>query len=256
MDAWSRCALVRAWVTPGPCGGIFWAALSLRKDGGNLSTENRERWKVLASSILFVSIWLFLPLKIRTNIAFCKQWDHLSLLSNPLSTSTSTQVHQKCEHSSLKLCTKAFSWSHKCIMARRPLLLQAYLRSRWWWWSCSSSSWPIQPVHVCTFWAEHLKISFDLVAICIGTGSEVCAQKVHVIRRSQISTGLKNVFKPDWSTKQEKTWKHFLKQALFQRKVNWKHCFSINLATAVRTDDGAKWDFFWSLFSPRSSWWP
>ena len=184
------------------------------------------------------------------------QWDHLSLLSNPLSISTSTQVHQKCEHSSLKLCTKAFSWSHKCIMARRTLLLQAYLRWRWWWWSCSSSSWPIQPVHVCTFWAEHLKISFDLVAICIGTGSEVCAQKVHVIRRSQISTGLKTVFKPDWSTKQEKTWKHFLKQALFQRKVNWKHCFSINLATAVRTDDGAKWDFFWSLFSPRSSWWP
>ena len=108
-------------------------------------------------------------------------------------------------------------------------------------------------MHVCTFWAEHLKISFDLVAICIGTGSEVCAQKVHVIRRSQISTGLKTVFKPDWSTKQEKTWKHFLKQALFQKKVNWKHCFSINLATAVRTDDGAKWDFFglFSLHAPR-----
>ena len=85
--------------------------------------------------------------------------------------------------------------------------------------SCSSSSWPIQPVHVCTFWAEHLKISFDLVAICIGTGSEVCAQKVHVIRRSQISTGLKTVFKPDWSTKQEKTWKHFLKHSLFQRWI-------------------------------------
>ena len=108
-------------------------------------------------------------------------------------------------------------------------------------------------MHVCTFWAEHLKISFDLVAICIGTGSQVCAQKVHVIRRSQISTGLKTVFKPDWSTKQEKTWKHFLKQALFQKKVNWKHCFSINLATAVRTDDGAKWDFFglFSLHAPR-----
>ena len=108
-------------------------------------------------------------------------------------------------------------------------------------------------MHVCTFWAEHLKISFDLVAICIGTGSEVCAQKVHVIRRSQISTGLKTVFKPDWSTKQEKTWKHFLKQALFQKKVNWTHCFSINLATAVRTDDGAKWDFFglFSLHAPR-----
>ena len=85
--------------------------------------------------------------------------------------------------------------------------------------SSSSSSWPIQPVHVCTFWAEHLKISFDLVAICIGTGSEVCAQKVHVIRRSQISTGLKTVFKPDWSTKQEKTWKHFLKHSLFQRWI-------------------------------------
>ena len=108
-------------------------------------------------------------------------------------------------------------------------------------------------MHVCTFWAEHLKISFDLVAICIGTGSEVCAQKVHVIRRSQISSGLKTVFKPNWSTKQEKTWKHFLKQALFQKKVNWKHCFSINLATAVRTDDGAKWDFFglFSLHAPR-----
>ena len=74
-------------------------------------------------------------------------------------------------------------------------------------------------MHVCTFWAEHLKISFDLVAICIGTGSEVCAQKVHVIRRSQISTGLKTVFKPDWSTKQEKTWKHFLKHSLFQRWI-------------------------------------
>ena len=74
-------------------------------------------------------------------------------------------------------------------------------------------------MHVCTFWAGHLKISFDLVAICIGTRSEVCAQKVHVIRRSQISTGLKTVFKPDWNTKQEKTWKHFLKHSLFQRWI-------------------------------------
>ena len=122
--AWSKCALVRARVTPGPCRGIIWAALPLRKDGGNLSTENRDEKFWPAQFCLCQFDCSHLSRSGLISHLACSE----TICHNTLSTSTSTQVHQKCEHSSLKLCTKAFSWSHKCIMARRPLLLQAYLR--------------------------------------------------------------------------------------------------------------------------------
>ena len=63
---------------------------------------------------------------------------------------------------------------------------------------------------------------------------------------------IKNCFQAGLEHKTRKDLEAFLK-AFIVPKVNWKHCFSINLATAVRTDDGAKWDFFglFSLHAPR-----
>ena len=66
------------------------------------------------------------------------------------------------------------------------------------------------------------------MAICIGTGSEVCAQKVHVIRRSQISTGLKTVFKPD-KHKTRKDLEAFLKAGIVPKKGELKTLFQYQL---------------------------